>query len=502
MPRVKNKEEQQKFIKGATARRKQQQSHTPRKEDVSSSKEPSSKDDSLEFEDDDGVDSEQIATPYATKGKGRQRPPYGIHHHPSSNDNTPANHSNKSKQYGNKSDTSNKTSSKSKYTTPKHKTNTPYKNSKRQYKLLVSNNDNDLSSNSSTPLDDGIIAKRSQQDIVAFKEVTGCTNEEAEFYIKSSTDIHNAFALYYSRNESNNNTSNQSTTTPANEKGIPIPSTRAKKSTIPEDDYSKQYLNNSSTKKRRVSLAIASGESLHPDEINDINEAILNSTKSLQSRDLDPTHVYLSATANTAIQVSISSDGKVKVIGLDNDSAGIIHNGDIITKINNKLLPAYDGNDLSKYSNSIHRLLNNTPLELELARSFSTTPGIINLGNTCYMSAALQVLFHHCQKFLIDLKNFIETKNIRQIQGAHRRKNMMPLSQAVLEVARRAGVPFSNEEAPAVDESVVDPAAFKKNIVDVILTDFNEIMQVHDAQEFLNQLINEIDEEMKAVIAI
>jgi len=36
--------------------------------------------------------------------------------------------------------------------------------------------------------------------------------------------------------------------------------------------------------------------------------------------------------------------------------------------------------------------------------------------------------------------------------------------------------------------------------VDVILTDFNEIMQVHDAQEFLNQLINEIDEEMKAVI--
>jgi hypothetical protein len=120
-------------------------------------------------------------------------------------------------------------------------------------------------------------------------------------------------------------------------------------------------------------------------------------------------------------------------------------------------------------------------------------PGIQNLGNTCYLSASLQILYSIPQ-FLHELyKSYAELTFTKGL----------PLTRALLEVAVTIGA-LKESDAPMVSPDVArstllnskaaNPSALKKQMD--VLPDMFVGCEQHDAHEFLGALVDSLHDEL------
>ena len=121
--------------------------------------------------------------------------------------------------------------------------------------------------------------------------------------------------------------------------------------------------------------------------------------------------------------------------------------------------------------------------------------GIQNLGNTCYLSVSLQILF--------GIPDFL--RDLYKIYDAESSKKDMPLTQALLQVAVAIGV-IPENEMPKIDSGMAksklmtnkaaNPSALKKQMD--VLTDKFVGYEQRDAHEFLSDLVDHLHEELVA----
>ena len=129
----------------------------------------------------------------------------------------------------------------------------------------------------------------------------------------------------------------------------------------------------------------------------------------------------------------------------------------------------------------------------ELRNAATTSLGIQNLGNTCYLSASLQCLFSIPQ-FLHDLYNTYKT-----VGDSSREK--LPLTQALLEVATAIGVlspddvPLISLQAAKNDLALAGNPTALKTLIDSLTNKFWGTQQ-HDAHEFTVTIVNLLDDEL------
>ena len=125
----------------------------------------------------------------------------------------------------------------------------------------------------------------------------------------------------------------------------------------------------------------------------------------------------------------------------------------------------------------------------------SNIPGIQNLGNTCYLSASLQMLFSLPQ-FIKDIYKSWESQSPTKI---------MPLTRALLELAMVVGVlPESDHPMISPDlarskllaTTAANPSLLKKQMD--ILTDKFAGYEQRDAHEFLSDLVDFLHDELMA----
>ena len=115
------------------------------------------------------------------------------------------------------------------------------------------------------------------------------------------------------------------------------------------------------------------------------------------------------------------------------------------------------------------------------------TPGILNIGNTCYISAAVQLLLSIPQ-FVFKLSNWYEKLSP---------KRDLPLTKALLKIALTMGV-LKQENVPQSKPpcpEAADPSALKKLMGKLKENEYNGNNQ-EDSHEFLRDLIGCLHEEL------
>ena len=115
------------------------------------------------------------------------------------------------------------------------------------------------------------------------------------------------------------------------------------------------------------------------------------------------------------------------------------------------------------------------------------TPGILNIGNTCYISAAVQLLLSIPQ-FIFKLSNWYEKLSP---------KRDLPLTKALLKIALTMGV-LKQENVPQSKPpcpEAADPSALKKLMGKLKENEYNGNNQ-EDSHEFLRDLIGCLHEEL------
>ena len=120
--------------------------------------------------------------------------------------------------------------------------------------------------------------------------------------------------------------------------------------------------------------------------------------------------------------------------------------------------------------------------------------GLRNLGNTCYLNSALQMLYSLNNGFILDLLSFVPNQNVT---SSIKTTEEIPLHSALVEIARE--IFCSTKTSHIKGGNTLDPAKIK-SVVDKKVPQFVGYRQ-HDSHEFLITLLDLLHEEVKEKVS-